>query len=86
MSACDGHDTTLAQIEKRVQQFEESSTKMNPQEAAKMASELQQDIDVSWPRETAANTLNKAHLVKVAGSLIIWAVYCRKGLYINYEL
>ena len=47
MSACDGHDATLTQIEKRVQQFEDNSTKMDPQEAAKMSSELQQDVDVS---------------------------------------
>ena len=47
LSACDSHDTTLAQIEKRVEQFEESSTKMDPQEAAKMTTELQQEIDVS---------------------------------------
>ena len=47
LSACDSHDATLAQIEKRVEQFEESSTKMDPQEAAKMTTELQQEIDVS---------------------------------------
>jgi septation ring formation regulator EzrA len=50
LSACDGHDATLAQIEKRIEQFEESSTKMDPQEATKMTTELQEEIDVSWPK------------------------------------
>lgn len=47
LSECDGHDVSLTRLEKKVQQFEEDSTKIDPQEAAKLASELQNDIDVS---------------------------------------
>ena len=47
MSKCDGHEASLTKLEKKVQQFAEGSTMMAPQEASKLASELQQEIEVS---------------------------------------
>ena len=47
LSECDRHDTSLVELERRVQEFAESSTVMDPQEAARMAGDIQKDIDVS---------------------------------------
>ena len=47
LSECDSHEAKLGQLEKKIEEFEQNSATMDPQEAAKMAAELQGDIEVS---------------------------------------